>query len=105
MSRLRVPEANEVENIQEEIRLWRANNFGDLDGTAVLKKLTEEVGELWAAHHTRDRAEQIDGVGDILVALLGYSSEIGLNGLECLKRTWEIVRKRDYRKYPGRGRP
>lgn len=94
-----------LEDLQQDIAAWRIKNFGPMDGTAVLKKATEEIGELWAGHATRNRTEQVDGVGDVVVALIGYCAESGLDFQECLKFAWDQVKTRDYRKYPGKGRP
>ena len=66
-------------------------NLHTLDGTGQLTKLKEEVGELVDA---KNKAEEIDAVGDITVVLIGYCMQRGLDFEECLQVAYEEIKDR-----------
>lgn len=66
-------------------------NLHTLDGTGQLTKLKEEVEELLSA---KNRAEEIDAVGDITVVLIGYCTQRGLDFEECLASAYNEIKDR-----------
>lgn len=61
---------------------------------AQLLKTVSELGELADAHLKGDRAEMIDGVGDVLVTLIIYTRLLGIDIVECLGAAYEEIKDR-----------
>lgn len=57
-------------------------------------KADEEMEELRAALVKRDRAEIIDGLGDVLVCLINIAALEDLNLTSCLKAAYEEIKDR-----------
>lgn len=64
------------------------------DGSGQLEKLQEEVDELKQAYIEVNRQEEIDAVGDILVVLIGYCLQRGLDIEECLSVAYNVIKNR-----------
>lgn len=64
------------------------------DGSGQLEKLQEEVDELKQAYIEVNREEEIDAVGDILVVLIGYCLQRGLDIEECLSVAYNVIKNR-----------
>lgn len=64
------------------------------DGAKQLGKLQEEVDELKQAYIEANRDEEIDAVGDILVVLIGYCLQRGLDIEECLSVAYNVIKNR-----------
>lgn len=64
------------------------------DGSGQLEKLQEEVDELKQAYIEVNRKEEIDAVGDILVVLIGYCLQRGLDIEQCLEVAYNVIKNR-----------
>lgn len=64
------------------------------DGSGQLEKLQEEVDELKQAYIEVNRQEEIDAVGDILVVLIGYCLQRGLDIEQCLEVAYNVIKNR-----------
>lgn len=64
------------------------------DGSGQLEKLQEEVDELKQAYIEVNREEEIDAVGDIIVVLIGYCLQRGLDIEECLSVAYNVIKNR-----------
>ena len=64
------------------------------DGSGQLEKLQEEVDELKQAYIEVNRDEEIDAVGDILVVLIGYCLQRGLDIEQCLEVAYNVIKNR-----------
>ena len=64
------------------------------DGAKQLGKLQEEVDELKQAYIEANRDEEIDAVGDILVVLIGYCLQRGLDIEKCLSVAYNVIKNR-----------
>lgn len=105
----------ELEIFQSEVGRWAERNFGATPSYRPLLGAVEEIGELAHAHLKKEqgiregleRFEQdaADAIGDILVYLADYCARTGLSLQESVDKTWARVRQRDWKKYPGTGRP
>lgn len=62
--------------------------------TAQLMKTMSELGELADATLKRDQAEQIDGLGDVLVTLIIYAQLAGLSIRDSLRSAYETIKDR-----------
>lgn len=81
--------------MKEKVEQWFVDRGIDVgDGHAQLSKLVEEVNELIMARAVEDRAEEMDAVGDILVVLIGYCLQRGLDIDNCLKIAYAEIKDR-----------
>lgn len=77
------------------VEQWFVNRGLDKrDGSGQLEKLQEEVDELKQAYIEVNRQEEIDAVGDILVVLIGYCLQRGLDIEECLSVAYNVIKNR-----------
>lgn len=91
---------------QEQVGEWVKKNFPNQHPYQPLLGLAEEVGELAHAHlkgeqGIRHTPEEIillkeDAIGDILVFLANYCEANDLSLEECVEKTWNDVKKRDW---------
>jgi NTP pyrophosphatase (non-canonical NTP hydrolase) len=84
------------ENLQSEVIAWA--NQRDLikpeNCTKQLLKTVEEVGELCSATLKNDQEATIDAVGDVLVTLIIFCEQKGLNPVMCLASAYEEIKNR-----------
>lgn len=101
-----------MEKTQREIHAWSTRNFGErveIDyNISSFLGMVEELGEI--AHAVLKLSEGIrgtreenlaaieDGVGDLLIFTLDFCARNGLDAEELLRRTWDQVKQRDWRK-------
>ena len=64
------------------------------DGDGQIQKLQEEVEELVDAHEYGDSFEVRDAVGDIMVVLVGYCLQTGLDIVHCLDGAYNEIKDR-----------
>lgn len=83
---------NTLKPIVEQWFVDRGIDTGD--GTKQLEKLQEEVDELKQAYIEANRYEEKDAVGDILVVLIGYCLQRGLDIEECLSVAYNVIKHR-----------
>lgn len=96
--------------LQEEIHDWQIHNFPDSGANEQLIGIVEELGEL--AHARLKARQQIraidmyaeqDAIGDMLIYLFNYCSEMGYSVEHIINETWKTVSLRDWLKYPKDG--
>jgi len=103
-----------LSTLQEERNLWIAHNFPDGTLEDCIFGAVEEMGEL--AHHflkrkqgirgddTKHEAGMLDSVADAVIFLAGVPTYLGVNYGELVQATWNMVRTRDWVRYPENGR-
>ena len=113
-------ENERLDDLQNLINDWHNQNFGHVPTTAIIAKLTEEVGEAAHAairlyHHSEGRivdrdsqgnlvtsygreAELKDAIGDIVIVLMNLSNAYGWYLSNIIEETVEEVLQRDYTK-------
>jgi NTP pyrophosphatase (non-canonical NTP hydrolase) len=109
-----------LSSIQHRIDEWTTRNFGSPSiipqrvGVSPFLGMVEEMGEI--AHHILklehgirgsddDHIEGIvDGIGDLMVFLLGFCAANGIDAERTLIRVWEKVEKRDWQRFPKNGK-
>ena len=64
------------------------------NGDGQIEKLQEEVEELVDAHEYGDSFEVRDAVGDIMVVLIGYCLQTGLDIVHCLDGAYNEIKDR-----------
>ncbi len=102
---------NTMQSIQNEVKQWADKNFGP--GTPAwhpLLGVCEEAGELCHAHLKGEQgiregmdkqkieAMKADAVGDIVIFLMHYCAQEGLDFQKCVANVWAEVKKRDWTK-------
>lgn len=100
--------------LQAEIGKWSRINFPGNKNYHPLLGLTEEVGELAHAHLKMEQGirgnfaelteKKMDAVGDIVIYLIDYCERNGLNFADCVMRTWDEVKQRDWQKNKETGK-
>jgi len=102
-----------LEFLQDEHFDWANHNFGGSNADHALFGMTEELGELAHAHlkqlqgireNEGDFTEQAkDSVADIVIYMINYCNARGFNLEKLIQTTWDHVKKRDWKKFPGNG--
>jgi hypothetical protein len=64
------------------------------NGDGQIEKLQEEVEELVDAHEYGDSFEVRDAIGDIMVVLIGYCLQTGLDIVHCLDGAYNEIKDR-----------
>lgn len=105
-----------LDTLQAEARGWRMENFPPEHRTAPLHALgvCEEAGEL--AHAILKREQNIrgtqgehtikaaDAMGDIIIYMVGLCDNLGLDLSTCVRKAWDEVKARDWKKDPIEGK-
>ena len=97
-----------LRDYQKEVAFWSYQNFGQSVGYGhrPLLGVGEEVGELMHAHLKMEQGIRLsedhetkrkDAVGDILIYLMDYCAQTGIDIQECLETTWTQVQKRNWK--------
>src|SRR5204862_215279 len=95
-----------INEIQEEIKNWSYHNFGNHPAYHPLMGIAEEVGEL--NHHFLKREQNIrtnedhdegieDAIADLMIYLMDFCNCEGIDLNITLNKTWEKVKKRDWK--------
>lgn len=82
-------EFNPIRNWAEERSIYKK---GDVKTQYI--KLLEEVGELAKAILDNDEEEEIDAIGDIVVALTNLAKLKGYKIEDCINSAYEVIAKR-----------
>lgn len=107
-------ESDVLSVIQKEHDEWRKRNFGDKSNANTnFMGMVEELGEL---AHARlkgfqgirgTRLENLDkernAIGDIIVFMMGYCTDMGWNLNDIIVETWLEVKKRNWKSDPVNG--
>lgn len=84
-----------IEELVPLIQQWFVERKIDKgSGEGQLEKLQEEVEELLDAHDYDDAFEIRDAVGDIIVVLIGYCLQTGLDIVQCLEGAYNEIKNR-----------
>lgn len=84
-----------IEELVPLIQQWFVERKIDKgSGEGQLQKLQEEVEELFDAHDYGDAFEIRDAVGDIIVVLIGYCLQTGLDIVQCLEGAYNEIKNR-----------
>lgn len=57
-------------------------------------KIMEELGETCGAFLKGKDEELKDGIGDVLVTVIIFAEQLGLNPVECLELAWNEIKDR-----------
>lgn len=80
-----------IKNIQE----WVSDrNLETQDPRIQMCKTMEEMGELANAINKGNKADAMDGIGDVVVTLICISMQLGVDFNECLKMAYDEIKDR-----------
>ena len=80
-----------IKNIQE----WVSDrNLNTQDPRVQMCKTMEEMGELANAINKGNKADAMDGIGDVVVTLICTSMQLGVDFNECLKIAYNEIKDR-----------
>lgn len=80
-----------IENIQE----WVTDrNLETQDPRIQMCKTMEEMGELANAINKGNKADAMDGIGDVVVTLICISMQLGVDFSECLIMAYDEIKDR-----------
>ena len=84
-----------MDNLIEKVEKWFIDRgLYKADPTKQVLKLYEEMGEVSAGLVRNDIGEVIDGIGDVLVVLIGLSMQLGFSVEECLSIAYNEIKDR-----------
>ena len=82
-------------NLIEKVEKWFIDRGLDkADPTKQMLKLFEELGEVASGMARNDIEEIKDGIGDVLVVLIGLSMQLKLDLTECLQIAYNEIKDR-----------
>ena len=95
-----------LQELQQEVAVWSAENFGDQPSYRPLLGVQEEIGELAHAHLKAEQgirgtaaehlAAKKDAIGDLIIFLTDYCSREMISLQECVEEAWAEVKLRDW---------
>lgn len=79
----------------EQVEEWfRVRGLDKAEPSKQMLKLYEELGELSSGIAKNQPDAIIDGLGDVLVVLIGLSMQLGLDLTECLEVAYKEIKDR-----------
>lgn len=57
-------------------------------------KIVEELGETSAAYNKQKHSDLIDSIGDLLVTIIIFSKQVGMDPTDCLNEAWRTIKYR-----------
>ncbi|RAN62261.1 hypothetical protein B8A44_08125 [Dolosigranulum pigrum] len=85
-----------IRHLIDDVIVWfHERNIAKGNGDGQVKKLLEEVYEFQEAHQNHNDFEAKDGIGDIMVVLIGYCLQRGWTIEECLQQAYDEIKTRE----------
>ena len=82
-------------NLIEKIQNWVSDrNLETQDPRIQMCKTMEEMGELANAINKGNKADAMDGIGDVVVTLICISMQLDIDFNECLKMAYDEIKDR-----------
>lgn len=84
-----------LDDLVEKVREWFIDkNLHTADPNKQMLKLFEELGEVASGMARSDMNEVKDGIGDVLVVLIGLSMQLDTSVTECLEIAYNEIKGR-----------
>lgn len=102
-----------LHDIQQDQRRWQEHNFPGRESWVPLLGVVEELGEIAHAYIKKHQGIRIqedhtaklkDGAADLVIFLCDFASSMGFDLEEEVRRTWAVVKQRDWKANPVTGR-
>lgn len=83
------------ERITNGLTQWaKERDLLDKDPHIQFSKIVEELGETSAAYNKQKHDDLIDSIGDLLVTIIIFSKQVGMNPVDCLNEAWQTIKDR-----------
>ena len=109
------PDPASLRSMQEAVRRWNVHNFPLKEAHQPLLGIMEEGGELAHAHLKAEQnirgtpeehyAAKVDAIGDLMIYVLDYCNQCGIDAEQALQTAWNEIKDRDWIAYPRTGKP
>ena len=85
-----------METLEKKVIEWADERalLKSSNSTKQLLKTMEELGEVARAEINQDQLGVIDGIGDVLVCLIIYANQKGLDITSCLDAAYNEIKNR-----------
>ena len=85
-----------MEKLEKKVIEWADERalLKEGNSTKQLLKTMEELGEVARAEINQDQLGVIDGIGDVLVCLIIYANQKGLDITSCLDAAYNEIKNR-----------
>lgn len=85
----------QYEKLISKVQNWASERgLDNADTTRQALKVNEEAGELDEAYLKHHKADELDAVGDIQVALIVYCLQRGIDYQKCLQDAYGVIKNR-----------
>lgn len=83
------------EEIAEHLAQWaKDRDLLDKDPHVQFTKIVEELGETSAAYNKKKHNDLVDSIGDLLVTIIIFSKQVGMDPVVCLNDAWKTIAHR-----------
>lgn len=83
------------EEITEHLAQWaKERDLLDKDPHIQFTKIVEELGETSAAYNKEKHNDLVDSIGDLLVTIIIFSKQVGMDPVVCLNDAWKTIAHR-----------
>ena len=83
------------EEIVDKLTQWaKDRELLDKDPHVQFTKVVEELGETSAAYNKEKHNDLVDSIGDLLVTIIIFSKQVGLDPVICLNDAWREIEHR-----------
>lgn len=83
------------EEIVDKLAQWaKDRELLDKDPHVQFTKIVEELGETSAAYNKEKHNDLVDSIGDLLVTIIIFSKQVGLDPVVCLNEAWKTIAHR-----------
>lgn len=83
------------EEIAEGLAKWaKERDLLGKDPHIQFSKIVEELGETSAAYNKQKHDDLVDSIGDLLVTIIIFSKQVGVDPVACLNEAWRTIKHR-----------
>ncbi|WP_323058328.1 MazG-like family protein [Limosilactobacillus reuteri] len=83
------------EEFISKLKQWAAQrNLLDKDPHVQFTKIVEELGETSAAYNKQKHTELVDSIGDLLVTIVVFCHQVGIDPQEAYNYAWHQITNR-----------
>lgn len=83
------------EEIVDDLAKWaKERDLLGKDPHIQFSKIVEELGETSAAYNKQKHDDLVDSIGDLLVTIIIFSKQVGVDPVACLNEAWQTIKYR-----------
>ena len=81
------------EEIVDSLAKWaKERDLLNKDPHIQFSKIVEELGETNAAYNKQKHDDLVDSIGDLLVTIIIFSKQVGVDPVACLNEAWRTIK-------------